>query len=186
MNDEKIIQLYWDRDEQAIQASMDTYGPYCRAVAREILHNPSDEEEAVADTWLKAWDAIPPSRPQYLRLFLGKLTRNISLSLWRRQTAFRRGGGQVTLALEELGECIGAESSLEEQVNMRELEKALSAFLRMEPDMRRNVFLHRYFYLEDIAAIARRYELRESNVRMMLSRTRQKLKKFLIQEGYIQ
>lgn len=186
MNDEKIIQLYWDRDEQAIRASMDTYGPYCRAVAREILHNPSDVEEAVADTWLKAWDAIPPGRPQYLRLFLGKLTRNISLSLWRRQTASRRGGGQVTLALEELGECIGKESSPEEQVNLRELEKALSAFLRNEPEMRRAVFLRRYFYLEDVESIARYYDLKENNVRVMLSCTRQKLKKYLKQEGYIQ
>ena len=186
MNDEKIIQLYWDRDEQAIQASMDAYGPYCRAVAREILHNPSDQEEAVADTWLRAWDAIPPRRPKYLRLFLGKITRNLSLSLWRRQTSARRGGGQVTLALEELGECIGSDSSPEEQVNLQELEKALSAFLRTESEMRRAVFLRRYFYLEDLESIARYYKLKESNVRMMLCRTRQKLKNFLKQEGYIQ
>lgn len=186
MNDERIIQLYWERDEQAIRATMDTYGSYCRAIAGGILQDPADAEEAVADTWLKVWDAIPPQKPKYLRLFLGKITRNTSIAIWRKNNADFRGGGQVPLALDELAECVGHENSPEEQVNLRELEKVLSAFLRTEPEMRRAVFLRRYFYLDDTASIAQRYELKENNVRMMLSRTRQKLKKQLKQEGYIQ
>lgn len=185
MNDVQIIDLFFKRDEQAIRESMDAYGSYCRAVAGSILQDPADVEEAIADTWLKAWDAIPPQRPRYLRLFLGKITRNLALSIWRRNNAYRRGGGQVALALEELGECVSSGESPEEWVNMKELGKAISVFLKAETPTRRAVFLRRYFYLEEISAIARRYSLKESNIRMMLTRTRQKLKKYLMQEGYI-
>ena len=157
----------------------------CRTVAGSVLKNPLDIEEVVADTWLKAWDAIPLYRPQHLRLFLGKITRNLALSMWRKNSAYSRGGDQVTLALEELGECISNSDSPEEYVNMQELEKSISAFLKTEKPIRRAVFLRRYFYLETISSIAKRYSLREANVRMMLTRVRQKLKKFLEQEEYI-
>lgn len=186
MNDEKIIELFLRRDEQAIRESMDAYGAYCRTVAAGILQHPEDIEEAVADTWLAAWDSIPPNRPKYLRLFLGRITRNLAISLWRKNNTSSRGGGQMVLALEELGECISPDVSPEETANAKELQKSINAFLKEQPPMRRQVFLRRYFYLEDIPAIAHRYGLKETNVRMMLSRTRQKLRKYLIQEGYIQ
>lgn len=186
MNDKKIIELYLKRDEQAIRESMTSYGSYCRAVATGILSDPADAEEAVADTWLKAWDSIPPHRPKYLRLFLGRITRNAAVSIWRRNNARCRGGGQIPLALEELGECIGQHNDPEDAVSSKELSRAVTAFLKTEPVTRRAVFLRRYFYLEELPVIAQRYGLRESNVRMMLSRTRQKLKKYLKQEGYIQ
>lgn len=185
MNDAQIVELFFLRDEQAIRESMDAYGSYCRAVAGNILRDPADAEEAVADTWLKAWESIPPKRPLHLRLYLGRITRNLALSIWRKNNAYRRGEGQTALALEELGECVSSGDSPEEWVNMRELEKAVSAFLRQETAMRRTIFLRRYFYMEEISVIARRYCLRETNVRMMLTRTRQKLKKYLMQEGYI-
>lgn len=185
MNDEKILELFYDRDEQAIRECMTSYGAYCRTVAAGILSNPGDVEEAVADTWLAAWDSIPPQHPKYLRLFLGRITRNQAISIWRRNTAGRRGGGQVAVALEELGECVCAETSPETAVNTKELQQAINAFLKVQPTVRRQVFLRRYFYLEDIPAIAHRYGLKQTNVRMMLSRTRQKLRNYLIQEGYI-
>lgn len=185
MSDEKIIELFLRRDEQAIRESMDVYGAYCRAVAAGILNDPADVDEAVADTWLAVWDAIPPHRPKYLRLFLGRITRNIAISIWRKNTAHNRGGNQVAVALEELGECVSADVSPEEAVNAKDLQKAINAFLKTQPTLRRQVFLRRYFFLEDIPTVAHRYELNETNVRMMLSRTRQKLRKFLIQEGYI-
>lgn len=185
MNDEKIIALYFDRDEQAIRESMDAYGAYCRAVAAGILSDPADVEEAVADTWLAAWDSIPPQYPKYLRLFLGRITRNQAISIWRKKNAHSRGGGQVAVALEELGECVSPDTSPEAAVNTKELQQAINGFLKAQPPLRRQVFLRRYFYLEDIPAIAHRYGLKETNVRMMLSRTRQKLRKFLTQEGYI-
>ncbi len=185
MNDEKIIELFQRRDEQAIKECMALYGSYCRTIAAGILTDSADVEEAVADTWLAVWDSIPPHVPKYLRLFLGCITRNKALSIWRKNTAQSRGGGQVSLALEELGECIAQDGSPEEAIDTKELGRTVTAFLKNEPAMRRSVFLRRYFYLEEVPAIANRYGLKESNVRMMLSRTRQKLKKYLIQEGYI-
>lgn len=185
MNDEKIIELFRKRDEQAIRESMTAYGAYCHSVAAGILSDPADAEEAVADTWLAAWDSIPPHFPKYLRLFLGRITRNKALSIWRRNTAQSRGSGQVCIALEELGECIAGEGGPEEALDSRELGRVVTAFLKNEPVMRRNVFLRRYFYMEALPAIAERYGLTESNVRMMLSRTRQKLRNYLQQEGYM-
>ena len=185
MNDEKIIELFFRRDEQAIRACMDSYGSYCRAVACAILPDAADAEEAVADTWLAAWDAIPPQRPSHLRLFLGRITRNRAVDIFRKNSAERRGGDQVVLALEELSQCAASSGSPEQAVDARQLAAAIDRFLEKEPTQRRKVFLRRYFYLEDISSIAHRYGYREVNVRMMLSRTRQKLRQFLMQEGYL-
>lgn len=185
MTDEKIIELYFRRDEQAIRESTIAYGTYCRSIAANILHDPLDAEEAVADTWLAVWNSIPPNRPKYLRLFLGSITRNKALSKWRKNCAQSRGGGETALALEELGECIGASGSPEDTVNTKELGKTVTAFLKRESAMHRNVFLHRYYYMESFSDIADRYGLKESNVRMMLSRTRQRLRNYLKQEGYL-
>lgn len=184
MTDEKIIELFDRRDEQALQVCMELYGGYCYSVAAGILPDAADAEEAVADTWLAAWDAIPPQRPKYLRLFLGRITRNRAISIWRRDNARRRGGGETALALEELGQCVAQTETLEEAVNTRELSRKISAFLKGEPEERRKVFVRRYFYMESVPDIAHRYGRKEPNVRMMLSRTRQRLKKYLIQEGY--
>lgn len=185
MDDKQIIELYCRRDEQAIRESMETYGDYCRSIAVGILSDPADAEEAVSDTWLAAWDSIPPAYPQSLRLYLGRLTRNRSIDLWRRNRAQSRGGDRIPQVLEELSECVGPAADPEEQLSAKELSRTVTAFLKSESAMRRSVFLCRYFYFEDLPDIARRYQLRESNVRMMLSRTRQKLRKYLIQEGYI-
>lgn len=185
MNDEKIIDLFFERDEQAIRESMNTYGGYCRTVAAGILADPSDIEEAVADTWLAAWDAIPPHRPAHLRLFLGRITRNRAVDICRKNNAGRRGGNQVTVALEELEQCIAYTAEPEQAVDAKQLAAAINRFLKNQPIRHRQVFLRRYFYLEEIPAIARRYGLQESGVRMILSRTRQKLRKYLIQEGYL-
>lgn len=185
MDDKKIIDLFFQRDEQAIQACINAYGPYCRTVASGILSDPADVEEAVADTWLAAWDAIPPQQPQHLRLFLGRIARNRAISIWRKNTAERRGGNQVTAALEELKQCVSSTGCPEQEIDGKLLAATINCFLKTQPELQRQVFLWRYFYLEDIPAIACRYGLREANVRMMLSRTRQKLRKFLTQEGYL-
>ena len=184
MTDEKIIELFFHRDEQAIRESVIAYGAYCRSIAAGILNDPSDAEEAVADTWLAAWNSIPPNRPKYLRLFLGSITRNRALTQWRKNTAESRGGGETAIALEELGECVGAAGSPEDAVNTKQLGQTITEFLKKEPAMRRNVFLRRYYYMEKLPDIANRYGLKEANVRMMLSRTRQKLRNYLKQEGY--
>ena len=150
----------------------------------QSLQNPEDAEEAVADTWLKAWDSIPPNRPTYLRLYLAKITRTIALNTYREQTSKKRGGGQITLALEELGECVSHSDSVDSQINEQLLRDDIQAFLQQISKKDRMVFVRRYFYLEDTPAIAQRYGLKESNVLLILSRTRKKLKQYLIKEGY--
>ena len=185
MRDEEIISLYLDRDEQAIQASMNTYGSYCGKIARNILKIQEDAEEAVSDTWLHAWNAIPPTRPNSLRVFLGRITRNLSLSLWRRKMADCRGGCEIDLALDELSECVGDDSNPELLVQTRELGRCVNDFLRTESDNSRVIFIRRYFYLESSKEIALRLGISDSNVRMILSRTRKRLKDHLKKEGYI-
>lgn len=185
MTDEKIIDLFFQRDEQAIQVSMDIYDAYCRAVASGILSNPADVDEAVADTYLAVWDAIPPQRPKHLRLFFGRITRNRAVSILRKNNADRRGGNRVIVALDELSQCVSPLGSPEQEIEAKQLGEAISCFLKNQPSQQRQVFLRRYFYLEDIPDIANRYGLREANVRMILSRTRQKLQKYLAKEGYL-
>lgn len=184
MQDERIIALFFKRDEQGIRECMTAYGQYCRGVAARILPDPEDVEEAVADTWLAAWKTIPPQKPKSLRLYLGRITRNAAVDIWRRKAAYSRGGGETTLALEELGECVSNTASPEMQYNEKELSALITAFLKQQSVACRQVFLRRYFYLEDIATIAQACGRRQSSVRMMLCRVRQKLKKYLIQEGY--
>jgi len=184
LDDKEILALYHLRSEEAIRATMDRYGSYCRSVAARILEDPGDVEEAVADTWLRAWNSIPPQKPENLRLYLGKITRNTALSLWRKNTAKHRGGGQVALALEELGDCVSRQDTPEALWDARELGTALSAFLRQLPQNQRQIFLRRYFYLEDTASIAGALGTRDANIRMTLSRLRKKLKHYLQQEGF--
>ena len=180
-----LWQLYCRREEAAIQKTIEAYGSYCRKVAGNILHDPEDVEEALADTWLKVWNAVPPHRPKYWNLFLAKITRGCALDIWRKNHAACRGGGQTMLALEELRQCVSSEGSPEKQLHTQALIQAVSAFVDALPDRHRVIFLRRYFYMEDIGTIAGNYAMKEANVRMLLSRIRQKLKKHLIQEGLL-
>lgn len=184
MDDKAILDLYFCRNEQAIVETELSYGKYCRAVADNILPNAQDAEEAVSDTWLKAWNSIPPNRPTHLKLYLAKITRNIALNTYRQQTAQKRGGGQVMLALEELGDCSSHTDSVDSLIDEQSLRDAIQSFLLRIPQKDRMIFVRRYFFLEDTPTIAQRYGLQESNVLLILSRTRKKLKHHLIKEGY--
>ena len=185
MRDEEIIDLYFARNEQAIQATMETYGGYCGKIAGNILHNDADVEEVLSDTWLCTWDAIPPQRPQYLRLFLGKITRNLALSRWRSITADSRGGGEIFLALEDLGECVGENSNPEAVLQTKQLSDSISLFLKSEPQNSRVIFLRRYYYLESSKQIALQLGVSDTSVRMALTRMRKRLKAYLKKEGYL-
>ncbi|MBE6978041.1 MAG: sigma-70 family RNA polymerase sigma factor [Ruminococcaceae bacterium] len=184
MEDEKIIELYFAREEWAIEETDRKYGAYCKTIAWRILQNISDAEECVNDTWLRVWNAVPPQRPNVFRQFLAKITRNLSLDRWRMTHAEKRGGGAVEVALEELGECIG-DGDPATAMELEALQKAIQCFLQTLSERDRNIFLRRYFYLEDTAAIARRYVLQSANVRLILSRARQKLREYLQKEGMI-
>ena len=184
MEDQQIIELYWARSEQAIRESETKYGAFCLSIARNILAQEQDAEECVNDTWLAAWNAMPPHRPARLSTFLGKLTRNLSFNRYKARRADKRGSGQLPLVLDELGECVSGREDVEETVDRKELIRALDDFLTALPRRSRDLFVRRYWYADPIAAIARRYGRTEGSVAMDLSRTRRKLKAYLTERGF--
>lgn len=184
MEDKEIIDLYLAREERAIQETDGKYGKYCFSIANNILESPEDSQECVSDTYLAAWNNIPPRLPSVLATFLGKITRNISLNRWRNRSAYKRGGGQVSLALEELEECLTSGESAEDKVLKKELLRSLNRFLGSLPDTERNVFVSRYWYLESIEGLCQRFGFSKSKVTSMLHRTRGKLRRHLEKEGF--
>lgn len=184
MEDSEIIELYLGRSEEAIAETAAKYGNYCYHIAFNILADKEDSEESINDTWLAAWNNIPPRLPAVLAAFLGKLTRNISLNRWKARRAYKRGGGQVELALEELEACLTSGESAEDAVVKKELLRALNRFLDSLPDWERNVFICRYWYLDTTADIGARFGFSQSKVTSMLHRTRGKLRRHLEKEGF--
>ena len=156
---------------------------YCFAIANNILHNKEDSEECVNDTWFSAWNVMPPQRPIKLRLFLAKITRNLSFNRFQAQSAKKRGGGEIHLVLDELAECIAHESDTENEYMAKELGESIRLFVRTLPERDGNIFIRRYFFTEPISIIANRYQMSENNVMVVLSRTRKKLKAHLEKEG---
>ena len=185
MTDRDILRLYFLRDEAALAASSEKYGNYCRCIARNILENAEDAEECVNDTWLGAWNTIPPRRPENLAAYLGKLTRNAALNRVRAAVAQKRGGGQYALALEELGDCIPAPHGVEETVDARALTAALERFLRALPIHKRTVFVQRYWYLSSVADIAADSGMTVGAVNTLLCRLRAQLKAYLEKEEHL-
>lgn len=183
MDDHTIIDLYWARSQQAIAESEKKYGPYCHTIARRILDREEDAEECVNDTWLRAWNVMPPQRPGVLSAFFGKLTRNLSLDRWRRLKAAKRGGSQVELALHELADCLPDHRTPDEELEAAETAAVISAFLRRQPELDRYIFVRRYFYLEPLAALGERFGLTEGQVKSKLHRLRKKLRAELEREG---
>jgi len=185
MDDEKIIALYWARQEKAIAETKRKYGKYCYSIAYRILRNGQDAEECENDTYLDAWNVIPPTRPTAFSTFLGMITRRISLDRFRQFYAEKRGGGETALSLDELEECISVGKSLDEEIEERMLAKAISDFLRTLPETEASVFIHRYWHFRSVNEIARLYGFSESKVKMMLKRTRDKLRLYLESEGFL-
>jgi len=183
VEDSGIIDLYWARSQQAIVESDHKYGSYCRAIARGILALEEDAEECVNDTWLRAWNAMPPQRPGILSAFFGKLTRNLSLDRWRRERAAKRGGSQVEVALHELEDCLPDRRGPEDHLDATETAAAISAFLRSQPELDRRLFVRRYFHMEPLAVLGERFGLTQGQIKSRLHRTRQKLKLALREEG---
>lgn len=185
MDDSRIVELYWKRSEQAIAETEQKYGHYCYRIAYNILTSKEDAEESVSDTYMTAWNTIPPHRPSVLATFLGKITRRISIDRWRARSAYKRGGGQMVLALEELEECIASNENVEQTYAKQELLATYKRFIEKLPTTERRVFLLRYWHLESIYDIAQRYGFSESKVKSILHRTRQKLSICLAEEGLL-
>ena len=185
MDDSEIIELYFQRSEEAVTQTASKYGKYCYQIAYHILSSREDSEESVNDTYLAAWNTMPPRRPTILSAFLGKLTRYISLDRWKKRSAQKRGGGQVALSLEELEECVSGGNNPEKEVDRKELLRYLNRFLDALPETQRKVFICRYWYLESIPEIAARFGFSESKVTAMLHRLREKLRARLQLEGLL-
>ena len=184
MEDERIVDLYWQRSEDAITETSAKYGRYLYSIAYQILSDPQDAEECVNDTYTDAWNAMPPHRPSVLSTFLGKITRRISIDLWRKNSAQKRGNGRTALAIDELEDCVSGSGSMETESERRELIGKINDFLRSLPDTERCVFLRRYWYMDSVLSIARQFGFSESKVTSMLHRTREKLRVLLEKEGY--
>ena len=183
MEDEQIIQLYWQRSEDAIAETAVKYGTYCHSISYGILRNAEDAEECVTDTYLRAWNAIPPQRPRYLAAFLAKIVRNLALSRYRKITAKFRGGGQVRIAFEELEQAIPSSHSVEDTMEEAELIHALEAFIFGLSKEKRQVFLLRYWYFRSMEEICVQLGISESKASSMLFRMRKELKRHLEKEG---
>lgn len=183
MEDKQIVDLYWQRSERAVTETQQKYGSYCYAIANRILGDPEDARETVNDTYLGAWNSIPPHKPLVLSTYLGKLTRRYALKRREWQSAQKRGSGETALALEELSGCIPAGDSPQHHVEQRELTASLDRFLNALPVVQRQVFVCRYWYLEPVGDIAVRFGFSRSKVKSMLHRTRKQLKQHLEREG---
>ena len=182
MEDGQIIDLYWNRDQRAIRETEGKYGKLLSGIAWNLLHSREDTEECVNDTYLRAWEAIPPSRPGAFRTWLGQITRNLSLDRWKSRRAEKRGGGAEVL-LGELEDCVpvsrGPEQTLEDQA----LAELLNAFLRGLSREGRAIFLRRYWYGQGVAEIAKALGCGEGKVKSSLFRSRRALRDYLEGEG---
>lgn len=182
MLDNQILDLYFARNEKAIEISQQKFGRYCHCVAHNILHNEQDSEECVNETWLKAWNAIPPQRPRNLKFFFAKITRNLSFDRYRKSTTLKRGANEMSLVLDELENCIASRDTVSAQVDNELLAKTINSFIKNLPKREREVFLLRYFYVLSTQEISTKLELSNANVYKILSRTRIKLKEKLESE----
>lgn len=183
MEDKQIVDLYFARSESAIAETEKKYGRYCHTIAYRILENDEDAKEIVNDTYLKAWNTIPPNRPDPLKAYVGMISRQLSIDRYEAHRAQKRSG-QVMLVLDELAECIPDNDSREDVGENMALRDALNAFVRSLGKREQILFVRRYWYASPVEEIAREWGIRQSSVTVILHRTRKKLKKFLQKEGF--
>lgn len=184
MDDAKIVQLYWDRNEQAISVTANKYGNYCTSIAINILGNREDAEECVNDTYMNAWNSMPPHRPNILSTFLGKIVRNLSFNRYKHNTADKRGGGELPVVLDELSDLVSGKDDVEQESEHKELVKSIDAFLDTLSPEKRSIFISRYWYTDSISEIAVRHGMNDGAVSMTLNRLRLKLHNYLLERDF--
>lgn len=185
MEDSHIVSLYWDRDESAIACTEKKYGNYLTKIAYNILSDREDSQESVNDTYLAAWNSMPPHKPSILSTYLGKLTRRISIDRFRRQCAQKRGAGEYSTSLHELEDCLSGGNTTEEAVEAKLLAASIERFLGTLTPETRHVFLGRYYFLDTVKEIAGYCRISESKAKILLHRTRQGLRDHLAKEGFL-
>ena len=185
MEDSRILELYWSRSADAIDEIATKCGKSCHSIAYNILANREDADESVDDTYLGAWNSMPPHRPSVLATFLGKITRRVSLNKWKKRRRDKRGGREIDLAFEELSECLSSNvNDAEQSVLFRELKEAIDRFLLTLATQERNAFICRYWFLASIAEISEKFGFSQSKTKTMLSRSRKKLQFQMQEEGF--
>lgn len=185
MEDAEIIKLYFDRNQKAVKETEEKYGRFCFSLANRILSSREDSEECVNDTLLSAWNSIPPQKPNILRAFLAKITRNKALNRLKADNSIKRGNGEVDLIYEELSECISDGRDMESELVAKELGQAVRRFVAELKERDGDIFTRRYFFMETVKDIAEGYGMTPGNVSVTLNRTRAKLKEFLESQGLI-
>ena len=184
MEDSKIIELYFDRNEQAIPETAEKYGAYCMTVSKNILGNIEDAEECVNDTYFVAWNTIPPHIPKVFSLFLGKITRNLSLNFYRKNNTKKRGGGEYDAVLDEIEDLVSGKENTEQEFERKEIICAINDFLKTLDDEKRNIFVCRYWYFDSVKEMSKRFEKKEQSIYSLLRRTVKELKKYLCERGF--
>lgn len=184
MTDERIVELYWNRDETAIAETQSKYGRYLTKIAYNILNDREDSLESVNDTYMHAWKSIPPHRPNVFSAYLAKITRRVSIDILRRKSRGKRIPSEYTFSLSELDDVLSDRTSLEAQIEVEELAKSIQAYLRTISPEARQLFVGRYFFLDSLKDVAAYCGMRESKAKSMLYRTRCGLKAYLEKEGY--
>lgn len=184
MQDEKIVELYFDRDELALKETEAKYGGYLYKIAFSVLNDNSDSEESVNDTYLAAWNSIPPNKPSRLSSYLSKLTRRISVDILRRKSSKKRIASQYALSLSELEEVVKDKGNMEEDMENKALGLAINDFLRTLSKESRVLFVCRYYFCDSLKDAARCLGISEGKAKSNLFRTRQKLKDYLLKEGF--
>ena len=184
MEDAEIVALYWARNEDAITQTKAKYGAYLNRVANNILADLEDSQECVSDTLLAAWRSMPDNRPKNLRTYLGKITRQVSIDLYRRRNRMKRYASEYAISLEELGDSFTDGRTPEDELNARLLTETVNCFLQTLPDEARNTFIGRYYFFDSVKNVARYCGMSESKCKSMLYRTRQSLKVYLQKEGF--
>ncbi|MBQ5327754.1 MAG: sigma-70 family RNA polymerase sigma factor [Oscillospiraceae bacterium] len=185
MEDEKIIELYFERNESAISETAEKYGNYLYKIAFNILSDNEDSEESVNDTYMSVWNTIPPEKPNVFSAFLSKITRYISLNRYRAKKTEKRGSGEIDAAFEEIEECVPDKSDIYDEIETKELAKMISDYLKNLPETERKIFVCRYYYLDSLSDISKQFGFSQSKIASMLHRTRKKILSHLEKEGVL-
>ncbi len=184
MQDAQIIELFWQRNEAAIEETDKKYGRYLTAIAYNVLADLEDSKESVNDTYLSAWNSIPPQKPGVLSAYLAKITRGVSIDILRRRVRSKRVPSECITSLSELSDCVTDGQNVEQEIDMKQLAASINKFIRELPDEARHAFIGRYFYMDPLREVARYCGMSESKVKSLLYRTRCSLKAHLQKEGF--
>lgn len=185
MNDKEIVELYWKRDENAILMTQEKYQRYLTKIAYNILTDLEDSRESVNDTYLAAWNSMPPHKPEVLSTYLGKLTRRISIDIFRKKNAVKRQASEFALSISELADCLPGGEMPEDTVETKLLATTINDFLRKQSEEARNLFIGRYYFLDSLKDVAAYCNVSESKAKSTLFRTRCALKEHLRKEGFV-